>query len=133
MLSEDGWMDFDIAEYHVVSDPLVLSSSEEDELETEDPVLRIERWMSRTGYVRLQTPEIVALEEEEITVAPYLSEQLSGLTEYQLGVVRRLMVEMLPMLPVSGQAHAATAAAGAGASSAVSSAVSKYRLPRVVA
>lgn len=135
VLSEEEWHEYniDIGEYHVVNDPLVLSSSE-DEMEvgqehnTEDSNRRIERWMSGTGDMRVKTPEIVefGFEEREEGVAPYLSEKLEKLTRYQLQVVRQLVVEMFPILPRHGPSAGGSIAVTSGSDGG------KYRLPSVI-
>lgn len=163
VLSDEAWMDYnvDIAEYHVVNDPLVLSSSSDDdeqweyEHEQEDPIRRIDRWMSsHTVAVRMQTPDIVSLEDEEdyyddgdseggsrvCLVVPYLSEKFVCLTEYQLELVRKLVVEMLPLLPRSSFGGPGGSNSGSSSSTGISSGGgraatrknNKYRLPSVL-
>ena len=162
VLSDEAWMDYnvDIAEYHVVNDPLVLSSSSDDdeqweyEHEQEDPIRRIDRWMSsHTVAVRMQTPDIVSVEDEEdydddyseggsrvCLVVPYLSEKFVCLTEYQLELVRKLVVEMLPLLPRSSVGGPGGSNSGSSSSTGISSGGgraatrknNKYRLPSVL-
>ncbi|CDO91804.1 unnamed protein product [Kluyveromyces dobzhanskii CBS 2104] len=157
VLSEEAWhdLDLDIGEYHVVNDPLVLSSSsDDDEMEQEDPTRRIERWMATNAVVRTQTPDIASVdgyyqdsgfcnENGICLVVPYLSEKLSCLTEYQLRWVRDFVAEMLPLLPRKShslQLSALPAASSASSSSSSSSSEvsfdssrnAKYRLPSVI-
>ncbi|QEU58501.1 Atg36 [Kluyveromyces lactis] len=147
ILSEEAWLDLDIGEYHVVNDPLVLSSSsDDDEMEQEDPTRRIERWMSSNAVVRMQTPDIASVDDDYYQdysstssdavclVVPYLSEKLSCLTEYQLRWVHDFVAEMLPMLPRKSVAAVSSVSTSSSSSeiSFKSSRNEKYRLPRVI-